>query len=36
MPRDEAKQFSVERRMNQVKPAFGDAIKGHSQNLIAP
>jgi hypothetical protein len=36
MPRDEAKQFSIKRRMNQVKTAFCDAIKGHAQNLIAP
>ena len=36
MPRDEAKQLSVERRMNQVKATFCDAIKGHAQNLIAP
>jgi hypothetical protein len=36
MLRDEAKQFSVERRMNQMKTTFGDAIKCHSENLIAP
>lgn len=33
---DEAKQFSVKRRMNQVKTPFCDAIKCHSQNLVAP
>lgn len=33
---DEAKQFSVKRRMNQMKTAFCDAIKCYSQNLVAP
>ncbi|MFY9897384.1 MAG: hypothetical protein WAK67_06275 [Xanthobacteraceae bacterium] len=33
---DEAKQFSVDRRMNQMKTPFCDAIKCHSQNLVAP
>ena len=36
VPRNEAKQFSVERRMNEVKTALCDAIKGHAQNPIAP
>ena len=30
MLRDEAKQFSVERRMNEMKAAFCDAIERHS------
>ncbi len=33
--RGEAQQFSVDRRMNQVKTALCDAIKCRSQNLVA-
>src|SRR6516164_7373530 len=33
---DEAKQFSVKRRVNQMKTAFCDAIERHSENLVAP
>jgi len=31
----EAQQFSIDRRMNQVKAAFCDAIKCRSQDLVA-
>jgi hypothetical protein len=33
--RGEAQQFSVERRMNQVKAALSNAIKRCSQDLVA-
>jgi hypothetical protein len=32
--RGEAQQFSVERRMNQVKAALSNAIKRRSQDLV--